>query len=143
MAWVVFFVGVGSLGISLYLGYRFATMGLVVGTALALEKLVDVIDVVVTLVFAGNFAATGSNEIEVMMAAVLRMFICIPSALAGVHLWGKIKRFTALKQGDSTSDGRIEVYTTVPRDRQIEQIERALQNWKAERKATRQYEQRC
>lgn len=130
LIWVVFITGVLSLSLSVYFGIRYATMGLTVGIALALDKLVDVIDIAVTLTFSGNALATGNNDIDMVVASVLRLLIFVPSAGAGIFLWCKMKRFRmASFHADKST---VEVMTTGG-DVTIEDLNDFILDWRRQR----------
>ena len=107
LPWVVFWVGVISLTISLGIGIRFAMTGWAVGIALAMEKGIDALNCLATLIFSTNALATGSNDVDMYVASGLRLIIFVPSALAGLHLYYKASELAKIQQSANIG-GRFE-----------------------------------
>lgn len=101
MLWAVWIVGVLSVILAITLAIKFMRMGWVLGLALALEEMTDAIDSIVTLVFASNAVVTGSNEVDMEVACLLRLLIFVPGILVSLHLWRQI---TVIQQEKEQAD---------------------------------------
>ena len=98
LPWIVFGTGVLSLLISFAIGIRFAMTGWAVGIALAMEKAVDALNCLATLIFSTNALATGSNDVDMYVASALRMVIFVPSALVGLPLYFKASELSKIQK---------------------------------------------
>lgn len=102
-------------------------MGLTVGAALAVDKFMDVIDIAVTLTFSGNAVQTGRNEIDMVVASLLRLMIFVPTSAAGIFLWLQVKRYKVVNT--RTQGGTVEVIAS-SKDVTIGDLDKFLADWK-------------
>lgn len=104
MTWVVFVTGVTSLASAGFVGVAFARSRWSLGKALAADKLVESIAAAVTMIFASNALATGTNEVDMWLECFMRLAIFLPAMLVSWHLWYKTKEFNNVRDAAKIGD---------------------------------------
>ena len=126
LPWIVFGTGVLSLLISFAIGIRFAMTGWAVGIALAMEKAVDALNCLATLIFSTNALATGSNDVDMYVASALRMVIFVPSALVGLHLYFKASELSKIQKSAMIGSRFADDYSGLTHQQLIEEMDKVL-----------------
>lgn len=130
LKWIVFGVGVASLSTTFFVGITFLRSRWPLGNALAADKLVESIAGIVTMIFASNAIATGSNDIDMIIASGMRLAIFGPAMLVAWHLYYKTKAFNDVRDAAELGDRVAAEYADLSPAQLMAVIERHLEQMK-------------